>query len=132
MNSLLLAIAVIALSIIAVLVGRWFSNRSFLKNRKPLSVELIFENDLATSGLDPNIYREVVNKLADVISIEPDLIRPSDKLTVLFSRDSWELSEGQDRFESWLLTRVGNILEFDDVITIADVVRVVQNASHLS
>jgi hypothetical protein len=84
----------------------------------------------AASGIDPDVYREVLEQFHLAMKLDAGKIRPSDKLEDIFALDSWELSHGQEQFEAWLIKRSGKQAGFENAVTIADVVRVIQDAGN--
>jgi hypothetical protein len=130
MNILLIALIIAAAAGAAVFVGRSYANaRFFFKTRERIPVDLVLSLDPAGNGLNPEIYCKVAGKLALAVELEIDQIRPSDKLTEIFSRDSWNMGEGQEQFESWLREQiVGHRDELQKAISVADIVLVMQSS----
>ena len=91
-----------------------------------MDVNQVLSSYETNDQLDLKIYYEVVGKLAESINLDLGLIRPNDTLDELFGLDTWELGEGQERFEKWLLEYVGSLPEFFMAKTVADLVFIVQ------
>lgn len=126
MSAWLMMALVFSISVVLVLNGRWLALKRGYKERKKMDIKELFDSYEELNQIDPIIYKEVIIKLAESIQLDFGLIRPSDKLDDLLERDSWELGEGQEQFENWLLEYAGQLSEFTNVSTVVELVKAIQ------
>lgn len=91
---LLLLVALLALSV--VIIVRLLSKRNFIRDRKPLSLKEIYQQEFAGSRVSYEIFEKVLELIAQSYNIDSRLLRPSDKLKALYDFDSWELGRGTE------------------------------------
>ena len=123
-----LGVAILFSLAVVLILGRKIGLTKGYKKREKMTLVEILEVSGYTDSVNPVIYKDVVEKLADSVKLDFGLIRPGDKLDDLFGRDSWELGEGQERFENWLLAYAGDLQEFKNVSTVAELVCVIQQS----
>lgn len=99
---------VVFISGAAYFLGRFISRKKLLGGRDRLKLEDIC-NDLPEQ-VDKNQGIEILRVLGKVFGLQPELLRLSDSMSMLYEIDSWMLGMGQEKLERWLV--VNGIPEF--------------------
>lgn len=101
MDTRLLIIAgVLLLAFLLVWLGKQSAKKRLTSNRIPLSFEEIRRSsqvDISTESL-----ASVFTTLGDFYRVNPQLLRPNDKLKDFSDLDSWSLGIGTERLNKWL------------------------------
>lgn len=88
--------AFIVVAVVVVTAARWMGKRSILSGRKPISLAEMYQQDAARNGVSYEVFEKVLDVIGRAYRIDPRMLRPSDKLKVLYDLDSWDLGEGTE------------------------------------
>lgn len=121
MSGIIIFGGLIAMGVVAALIGRYLSGNK-LKRRRPLLLSEIVK------GLPPEVPQkeafEVLTKMGESFGVQPELLRLEDSISALTGMDSWRLGKGQEDFESWLRER--GISKFEKMpSTVGELINVV-------
>jgi hypothetical protein len=119
----------IGAAVVVVMVARWMSKRSVLGGRKPIGLEEMHRQYAARADVSYELFERVFNTVGQAYRIDPELLRPSDKLKKLYDLDSWELGEGTETLNERLEKDFG-ITHFEgEPQTIAELVVEIEKQS---
>lgn len=94
--------ALLLLGCIFIFVYKRIIRKQFFKDRKPTSLEDIYNTYVKDHKIKYETFAEVYKLLGDSYSVDPRLIRPTDPLKKFFDIDSWDLDVGTEKMNDWL------------------------------
>jgi hypothetical protein len=99
-NRILILLGVTVAAVFLVLFGKHMAKKRIVAGRRPLS----FEEIQRQTQPDVNIQTlaRVLTILGHSYGLDPQLIRPNDRLKQLYDLDSWTLGLGTERVNKWL------------------------------
>jgi hypothetical protein len=122
----LLGISIIA-AVGVVTIARSLSKQHIFKGRKPVSVAEMYQQEVARVGVSYQIFEKVLHMIGQAYDIDPRMLRPFDKLKVLYDLDSWSLGKGTEILNGRVASDFG-ISEFKgEPETIIDLVVEIEN-----
>jgi hypothetical protein len=87
-------------SVVAVVAFKALSRQNYVKGREPIALEEMHAS--VRDQVSKEVFNEVWQKIGEVFSIDPRLIRPADRLRSLANMDSWDLGAGDDALNLWV------------------------------
>ncbi len=125
-SKLLLLIGVLCVSAVLVLSGILISRRKITAGRQPLSFEEIHK--LANPQVSLQTLKRVLTMVGDCYRINPQLIRPEDRLKQFYDLDSWTLGLSTERMNKWLADQ-GVTANGHAIVTILDLLLFIEQRS---
>ena len=90
----------------------YFNKWSFLYKRKKENLRTIYKNWADSIGVDYYIFCNIFNLISEAYKIDPEYLRPSDKLVELEAIDSWIMDSGLDYLNNGINERFG-VVKFE-------------------
>lgn len=122
-NQSLVLVGILFCAVFVFWLGRHLAKRKIIAKRRPLSFEEIHK--LTNSQVSLHTLTRVFTMMGDCYRINPQLIRPEDRLKQLFDLDSWTLGLGTERVNTWLAEE-GVTASGDQIVTILDLLHFVE------
>jgi hypothetical protein len=108
-----IAVICVGAALIVALLVRWRSKRKILNQHEPMSLVSMYQQEGARIGVCYGSFEQVLNFIGQAYAIDPERLRPSDKLNKLYNLDTWELYTNTDKLSNWLEKSFG-ITSFDN------------------
>jgi lipoprotein len=90
----------------------YFNKWSFSYKRKKENLRTIYKNWADSVGVDYYIFCDIFNLIGEAYKIDPEYLRPSDKIVGLEAIDSWIMDSGLDYLNNGINERFG-IVKFE-------------------
>jgi hypothetical protein len=100
--------------------------RRFVRGRELMELQEIFDRDVRLRDVSFETMCRVFDALGKSFRLNPQLIRPSDRVKDLLVVDSWSLWGGKERMETWLYENCDLKKETADVDTVMDLLLLAQ------
>jgi len=123
-NRLLLLLGVLSVAALLVFGGKLLARRKIVAGRQPLSFDEI--QRLSNAEVRLSTLTRVLTKLGESYGLNPQLIRPTDRLQLFYDLDTWTLGLSAERINKWL-TEEGVTAIDPQPTTVLDLIRLFED-----
>jgi hypothetical protein len=120
--------AMVLLASVFVLGYKYIARKNMFKYRKPMNIEEIYSNHVKKHNVNYEVFLKVYELLGSAYKIDMRLIRPLDKMKLLYEVDSWDLDHGTEIVNNWLEKSLNIKKPVKNISTVMDLLMYVQNS----